>query len=438
MKIQIAGLIMILAAAAAAQTPAEKLAAHAAGFKQEVVEVAEGVHVALGYGLANAILVEGADGVLIVDTMESPVTAGEVKKAFDAITVKPVKGIVYTHFHADHIGGAGVFAGEGAPAVYAHEDTDHLVEEAKGPIAQIIRTRSIRQFGLGLPEELQISGGIGLKLSPSVGMQPKYLAPAVTLDAERASYEVAGIKFDLVKAPGETDDQIYVWLPEKKVLLCGDNYYNAFPNLYAIRGTSYRDVRGWAESLEKMLAEGAEALVPSHTGPIIGAEAVRETLTNYRDAIRHVHDETVKGMNAGKTPDELAASIALPEHLGGLPYLQEYYGTVAWSVRSIYNGYLGWFDGNATNLYPLGVRQRAERTAKLAGGKDKLLAAAQQALAEGDAQWAAELTDLLLALEHEVPVVKALKAEALTVLGKEQISANGRNYYLVSAEQLKR
>lgn len=439
MRLFVTFLVGMTISAAYAQSPSEKLAAHTTEFTQKVVKITNGVYMAIGYGLANSILIEGDDGVIIVDTMESPVTAKLVRAEFDKITTKPVKAIIYTHYHADHIGGAKTMAGGAQDIeVYAHATTLGEVEGRYNELRAIETRRAMRQFGVGLPPDVFMNCGIGPRLVPNTAnVTAEFMPPTKTLDTARASYEAAGIKFDLVHQPGETDDQIYVWLPEKKVLMCGDNYYKSFPNLYAIRGTSYRDVRKWADSVDLLIEEGAEYLVPSHTRPLAGAEVIRETLSNYRDAIRYVHDETVKGINQGKTPDELAQAIHLPEELASKPYLQEFYGTVAWSVRNIFNGYLGWFDGNATNLSPLTPRERAERVVRLSGGPQKLLEAARAALAGGDAQWAAELADMLLALEYETPAVKALKADALTKLADGQTSANGRNYYSVSARELR-
>jgi alkyl sulfatase BDS1-like metallo-beta-lactamase superfamily hydrolase len=106
----ITGLIVV--AACSQSQPTERLevdsnpdlSAHSAEFKQEVIEVTDGVYVAIGFGLANAVLLVGDDGVVIVDTMESAEAALPVKEAFNKISSKPVKGIIYTHFHPDHTG----------------------------------------------------------------------------------------------------------------------------------------------------------------------------------------------------------------------------------------------------------------------------------------------------------------------------------------------
>jgi len=148
-----------------------------------------------------------------------------------------------------------------------------------------------------------------------------------------------------------------------------------------------------------MLALGAEHLVPGHTRPITQAANVRAALMAYRDAIQSVLDQTLAGMRKGERPDELVQHVKLPPPLADNPYLQEFYGSVAWSVRAIYADRLGWFDGNATRLFPLTERQRAAKIIGLAGGADQVLARARDALAAREFQWAAELADYLLAVD---------------------------------------
>ncbi len=436
--IYVVGIIaVILAHAAIAQTPREQLEAHSAEFRPEVIKVTDGVYVAVGYGLANSILIEGDDGVIIVDTMESLAAAEAVRTEFRKITTAPVKAIIYTHNHYDHINGAGVFAGDDKPAVYANALLPQLVDDRNNVVQGAIFQRSTRQFGITLTDEQRINAGIGAKLVMGGGPSARgYLEPTQTFDDEPLEITVAGVKMKLVHTPGETDDQIYVWLPDKRVLLPGDNFYRAFPNLYAIRGTPYRDVRKWVASLDQIIAEKPEYLVPSHSRPIVGEERIRELLTDYHDAIDFVYKATVAGMNRGDSPDVLAHTIQLPERFANNPFLTQFYGTVPWSVRSIFAGHLGWFDGNATNLFPLAPKEEAEHMAELAGGVDALRKKAADALANGDHQWAAELADQLLALDPSDADAKALKAKALIALADQQVSANARNYYLTSAMQL--
>jgi alkyl sulfatase BDS1-like metallo-beta-lactamase superfamily hydrolase len=426
--------ILCLTLTVSAQTNLERLTAHTAEFEKGVIEVTEGVYVAVGYALANSILIEGDDGIIIVDTTENPVAAKEIMVEFRKITDKPVKAIIYTHFHADHILGARTVAGDDNPQVFAHALNQTLAQQSYGLLQQIITTRSVRQFGVFLPKGGMINCGIGPRLRASGASADTYLPPTTTVGEDPLEVTVAGVRMKMVHAVGETDDQIYIYLPDKKVLLPGDNFYKAFPNLYAIRGTKYRDVRKWADSLDLMLNEDIEFLVPSHTRPIAGKQEITQRLTNYRDAIRFVHDKTVEGINQNMTPDALVDFVKLPDHLAADPYLAEYYGTVEWSVRSIYHGYLGWFDGNPASLFPLTNAERSERLQKLIGS-EKLLLAAQEAFDEGDYRWTLELTNWLREMDPDSEDIKGLRKRAARALANQQISANGRNYLLTAAQQ---
>jgi alkyl sulfatase BDS1-like metallo-beta-lactamase superfamily hydrolase len=410
----------------------EKLRAHSSEFRREVIRVTDGVYVAVGFDLANAIMIDGPDGRVIVDTATGLDNARAIRAAFDRISDKPIRAIIYTHHHADHTGGASAFAQGGDPEVWAHESL--LPENRAENVGRGGRDGG-NQFGVGLPEGVRLNAGIGPHLSAAGGNG--YLPPTRTFSGARASIDVAGLRLDLVLAPGETDDQIHVWLPDRRVLMPGDNFYRAFPNLYAIRGVPLRRVDWWVTSLDALIDTRADHLVPSHTRPISGAPAVRDALTAYRDGVKSILDQTIAGMRAGQRPDELVAAVKLPPDLAANPFLQEFYGTVAWSVRAIYTYYLGWFDGNATSLFPLAFTERATRILRLAGGEANVLAQAREALTLRDFQWAAELTDYVLANDPSHRDARQLKAQALMELGERQISANARNYYLSSAQFLR-
>ncbi|TDG11855.1 MBL fold metallo-hydrolase [Seongchinamella unica] len=419
----------------ATQLAPEALRAHGELFRKGVVKVTDGVYVAIGFGLANAIMLEGDDGIVIVDTMETTEEARSVLAAFRQLTDKPVKAIVYTHNHTDHVFGAATFAGGRDIPVYAHETTSYYINRVVNQIGPIISLRSMRMFGNHLPPGEFINDGIG----PGLGLGPDSevfaLAPTHTFK-DRLSTNIAGLRIELVHAPGETSDQLFVWLPDQKVVLSGDNIYQAFPNLYTIRGTAYRDVKQWARTLDRISALGAEYLVPSHGRPLQGRDSISELLADYSDAINFVHDQTLRYMNQGLTPDQIVERVQLPDHLAAHPWLQEFYGKVSWSVRSIFDGYLGWFSGNPSELQPLPRGKQAERMAALAGGTGALLEQAQSALDSGDAQWALTLSDHLMALSANDTAVRDLRVSALRELGESEANPNARNYYFTVAREV--
>src|SRR5215510_6778218 len=373
----------------------EKLRAHSNEFRKEVIRVTDGVYVAVGYSASNVILIQGDSGSIIVDTGSNPEEAREARAAFGDLLAAPVRAIIYTHGHPDHTGGATVFAGNDHPDIYSHQ----LLVEGPPDIVRGMREGG-DQFGMRLPDSLFINAGIQLqfgRVTPPT--REGYVPPTRTFSGDQLSLTLAGVRLQLLHTPGETRENIAVWLPDTRVLMPGDDFYRAFPNLSPIRGVRLRPPEVWIASLDKMLALGAASLVPGHMRPVLGADSVRAALSAYRDGIQSIWDQTIEGIRRGERPDELVQHVRLPPPLADNPYLQEYYGSVAWSVRAIYSDYVGWFDGNATNMFPLPENDRAARIVGMIGGPDPVLARARDALAARAFQWTAELADYVLAVD---------------------------------------
>ena len=417
----------------------EKLIQHSQEFDRQVLSYdtpGGAIHFAIGFGIANSIMVEGKEGNIIIDASDSVFEAEKIYSLFSKKNSNPIKAIIYTHNHGDHTFGTAFYVNnqDERPQIIAHEDTDFYVQRIMGILNPIITERSNRMFGTLLSEEDLINVGIGPSLN--VAKSPTgYIRPDVIFN-DNLELNIAGIKIELFHAPGETNDQLFVWLPDHKALLPGDNVYKTFPNLYTIRGTTHRDVIGWVNSIDHMKTFDAEFLFPSHTKPIIGKKEIKEILTIYRDAIQYIHDQTIRLMNEGLYPDQIAELIKLPEHIAKSPYLYEFYGTVRWSVKSIFNGYLGWFNGNPSELDPLSRKERAIRISKLAGGDQMLLEQLYSAVKKEDMQWALELSDHLITLDYYVDEVKDLRKKALIYEGSRSSNPNKRNYFLTSALEL--
>ncbi|WFU05188.1 alkyl/aryl-sulfatase (plasmid) [Rhizobium sp. CB3171] len=410
----------------------EQLRANSSEFRKDVIEVTDGVFVPVGYSASNVTLIQGENGSIIVDTSANLVDAEAIVKAFGDRMARPVCAIVYTHNHPDHSGGARVFAGNDAPEIYGHQ----ILADSTPEFGRGLRDGG-DTFGTTLPDELYINAGTQLEYGRTTPhTREGFLSPNRTFSGEEATIEVSGVRMQLIHTPGESPENISVWIPSKGVLLPGDDFYKSYPNLSPLRGLRLRPPEKWIASIEKMIPLNAKYLVQGHMRPILGEDNVRQALAVYREGIKTVLDQTLAGIKQGKRPDELVQEVRLSSELAQSPYLQEYYGGVAWTVRGIYADYVGWFDGNATNIFPLPPVDRARRMLDLVGGAEEMLVRVNEAIEACEFQWAAELIDHVLAVEIDNAGAKRLKAKALTELGERQMNATARNYYLTCAQFL--
>ncbi|MEM9173356.1 MAG: alkyl sulfatase dimerization domain-containing protein [Pseudomonadota bacterium] len=412
-----------------------------AEFRQEVIQVSERVYTAVGFGVSAVSMVVGDDGIVIVDT-GIDIAAGErVREAFRDITAKPVKAIVFTHGHGDHTLGAAAFMDSDDVQVWAHKDFGDEQRSLEQAGINIQKQRGASQAGFRLTPEERINNGIAKVYWPGdrakVFAAGRRVAPTHFVTTQQATLSIAGLELELITAGGETEDHVSVWFAEDQVAFSGDNFYKSWPNLYALRGTQYRDIRAWIKAIDRILQDKPEAVVAGHTRPVIGAAQVQEVLGNYRDAIEFLFNKTVEGINLGLTPNELVEYVELPEQYASLDYLQPYYGNPEWAIRAIFSGYLGWYDGNPTNLFPLTNKTEAERVVDLAGGMPAAINAIQVAMEKQDYQWVAQLSDYVLTLDPKQTEALLAKADALTALAFDTLTATARNYYLTVAKQLR-
>ncbi len=417
------------------------LIAHSRKMKPGIHQVTERVFLAYGYADANSILLVGDDGVVVVDTTEDEIKARSILAEFRKITDKPIKALIYTHFHPDHIGGARGFVDQrdvdgGEIQIISHETLPDFVSLTMAAgAAPILSLRNAYCFGAFLP--VGAEGRINCGIGPDVVVRKaSYLAPTRTF-RESLDLTVAGVRMHLLWVPSECEDEIVVWLPDWKVLCSAEVVQGeCYPNLYAIRGTRYRDPRRWYKSLDVLREFPAEYLAPSHGRPVFGRKAVSELLTAYRDGIQYVYDQTLRLMNRGHTPDELAGLVKLPPHLANHPWLGEFYGSIANHVREIYQGELGFFQGDPTSLRATPPSLAAARLVALMGGRETVLTAARQALDSGDPQWAAELATLTIRLNVLDMESRRLKARALREVGHSETAIQPRHWYMTAALEL--
>lgn len=418
-----------------------ELAEHTRHFNQKVYQVADNVWSAVGWNLANSVMIEAPEGLIIVDTGESVDQSRKVLAEFRKISDKPIKAIVYTHFHPDHINGVKAFVSEeqvksGEVRIYAQETLLDNVVTQGSLVGPILAMRSGYSFGVALSDEDKRDMNAGLGPLAHEGAST-FIAPTDTF-RDSLDTTIAGLKVQFLHVPSEAPDEIVLYLPDNRVLISAEVTQGpTLPNVHTLRGTKFRDPVVWVASLDKLRAFQADVMVPLHGQPVSGREKVEEVLRMTRDAIAYIHDQTVRWMNKGLTPDELVEKVKLPPHLAGYtPYLREYYGTVKHSVRQIYQGYLGWFQGDPVDLDPIPPAEKAKRLIALMGGRDKVLMAAGDAYLKGDWQWAAELSGYAIRVDHDDKLARDIKARSFRRLGYASMNINWRNWYLMSAMEL--
>lgn len=390
--------------------------------------------------LPNITLIEGDEGLIIVDTGLRLKDAAKTLAMIRERTDKPVKAVVYTHHHPDHINGTTAFLeGQNIDDVLIIGATNLNAEarDENSVTGRIMGFRAMYMYGSLLDPEgdgKDFHVGVGGKVIPGLNG----FVPANTVVAGSRDMIISGIKMHFFQTGGEAASHLAVYLPDYSVMLSGDELQGpTYPNLHSLRGTKPRDANNWITAIDKMLAFHPKTLVPGH-GPVIeGAAEVSKILTIYRDAIQWTHDQAVRLINMGYTQEELAEALpALPASLQLEPYTTEYYGTVKHSVRNYFTGYISWFDGDAATLDPTPRIERSQRYIKLMGGRDKVMTEAEAAKTSGDAQWAAELTTHLIRIKNDDQPARLLKAWAFRQLSDKTINTNWKGFYLTGAMEL--
>jgi alkyl sulfatase BDS1-like metallo-beta-lactamase superfamily hydrolase len=401
MRILLAFVLALGVAGGAAAQPLGANQPTGAGVGQTKALAFAGGRILQATGFGNTFMVTTKAGDVIIDTSLA-MNAARHHALLRAQDKAPIKSIILTHSHGDHTGGVSAWKEAGT----------HVVEQANSVEFRNYQTRLDGFFAVRNAAQYNAPAG-ALGARGAVAYPGDYAAPplADVLFDKEYKFKLGDLTFDCLAMPGETPDMLNVWIPELKALFIGDNYYASFPNMYTLRGTPTRPALNYVQSIDKVLALKPEIVLPSHGVPIVGAANVQRVLTQYRDAILYVHDATVRGMDEGKDAFTLMREIKLPPEL----YVGEGYGAIAWSVRGIYEGYAGWFDGDPATMYATAPSQADAELVKVAGGAGPVAARAQ-ALVASDPALALRLTSAALAAEPANPAALAARKAALEKL----------------------
>ena len=399
-----------------------------------------------GFDISNMTVIEGDTGLILID----PLTTAEVSRAALAHyhahrPKKAVAAVIYTHSHIDHYGGvrgvldeADVLAGKVpviAPAGFMEAVSGENVL-AGMPMAR----RAQFQFGTMLPRGSrgQVDAGLGKGIARGT---PGLIAPTQSITQPVEEHTIDGVKIIFQLAPEtEAPAEMHMFYPQLGVLNMAENACPVLHNFIPLRGAVARDPRIWAKYIGDAIAlyaPDSEILIGQHHWPTWGREAVLDHLEAQRDLYKHIHDQTLRLMNKGWRPAEIAEAIDLPPGLAERWSVRGYYGSVNHNVKAVYQRYLSWYDANPCNLHPLPPARAAAKLVDYMGGAAAVIARARADFAKGEYRWVAQVMKEVVYAEPANIEARALCADALEQMGYQAESATWRNAFLYGAQELR-
>jgi alkyl sulfatase BDS1-like metallo-beta-lactamase superfamily hydrolase len=410
-------------------------------------EVAPRIYQIRGFDISNMTVLEGDRGIVVID----PLISTEVARAglelyFAHRGRRPVTAVIYTHSHTDHYGGVrGVVDADDVRAGRVEIIApDRFLEEVASE-AVLAGTAMIRrgqfQFGATLPRgpRGQVDAGLGKVTSRGT---VTLIPPTRVITEPLETHRIDGLEIVFQLTPQtEAPAEMHMFYPALRALNLAENATHNLHNLYPIRGAQVRDANAWAKYLDEArdrFGREADVAFAQHHWPVWGNARVLEYLGQQRDLYKYLHDQTVRFMNHGYKPAEIAERLALPETLAAAWHVRGYYGTLSHNSKSVYQRYLGWYDGNPANLEPLPPVERGRKYVEYMGGADAALARAREDLARGEYRFVAEAMSHLVFADPANAEARQLGAAALEQLGYAAESATWRNAYLLGALELRR
>lgn len=412
--------------------------------RQGLYEVTEGVFQVRGLDLSNMTIVEGRDGVVVVDPLISAECAAAALALYRRHRgERPVTGLVYTHTHVDHFGGArGVLPGDtdaGVPVLAPSGFLEHAVSENvfAGPA---MARRSGFMYGARLPKTPggQIGTGLGTTLS---GGTVTLIRPTVDITHSGQTEVVDGVRILFQLTPGtEAPAEMNFLFTEQRALCLAENVTHTLHNILTPRGALVRDARVWSRYLNEAIdffGDGYDVAFASHHWPTWGHENVVRLLVEQRDLYAYLHDQTLRLLNIGLTGTEIAEQLRLPPALEHAWHARGYHGSLNHNVKAVYQRYMGWYDGNPAHLWEHPPVELAERYVEVAGGPEAMLAAARRYADAGDLRFAATLLNHLVFADPDHTEAKNTLAGVYERLGHGAENGPWRNIYLTGAQELR-
>ncbi|MEZ5167602.1 MAG: alkyl sulfatase dimerization domain-containing protein [Acidimicrobiales bacterium] len=409
-------------------------------------EVADGVWQARGYDISNVTFMATKRGWLVIDPLTTEATAAAcLDLANTTLGARPVVGVIYTHSHVDHYAGVrGVTTDEAVAAGDVRIIApDGFMREAVGEnvtAGPIMQRRALYQFGPLLPPGPQGHVDCGLGMAMPIGMGG-LIPPTETITETGEELDIDGLRVVFQNTPeAEAPAEMNFFFPDHGLLCMAENCTHTLHNLYPIRGAQIRDAYAWSNYIQEALllwGDRTDTMFASHHWPRFGRDDVSGFLRLQRDVYRWMHDQTLRLANRGHTPDEIADRLEMPDCFRVQSHVQGYYGTVSHNVRSVYNRYLGWYDGNPAHLHPLPPAEAGANYVEMMGGADEVVRKAREYFDRGDYRRVAQVLNHVVFADPTNQAARQLSADAMEQLGYQTESATWRNAYLSGASELR-
>ncbi|HKK50420.1 MAG TPA: alkyl sulfatase dimerization domain-containing protein [Myxococcota bacterium] len=410
------------------------LAAHSAAHDEaKLVRLSEHVYAAIGYDIGNIGFVVTDEGILVFDTGGEVERARRALAALREVSEAPIVGVVYSHGHGDHTGGVDAFVPEearGRIPIYAGRGYERYLRESAVPRGLM---RAYYQMGYLLPKDE--TGSVGSGIGPPVGTgRTTYQSPTRIVE-DTLDLEIGDVRVQLFYSPSDLDDGVSAWIPDDGVMMVGDAAYPMMPAIATPRFEHGRQSWEALESLDRYRQYPIEHLLPGHLHPISGREEVASFLTNFRDLVQYLQDQSIRAVNQRLGHEEAARRIEaqLPPHLAADPDLGEHYHELSWIAKGMYTKAGGWWGGDVVDLVRTTPRERATRLLDLIGSRAKVRRAVQTAFARGERGWAAELARMLIETDPEDADARQMLARILRTIAYDSNTANQRHYLLTEA-----
>ncbi|MXP58085.1 MBL fold metallo-hydrolase [Pantoea sp. Taur] len=409
-------------------------------------EVTEGVYQIRNLDLSNITIIEGKNGITVVDPLVSAETAKEgMDLYYKNRGKKPVIAIIYTHSHVDHYGGVRGVVDEadvksGKTKIYAPEGFMDAAVAENIMAGNVMSRRASYMYGNLLKADPKGQVGAGLGTTTSAGTVT-LIAPTDYITKTGEKHTIDGLTYEFMMAPGsEAPSEMLWYIEEKKIIETAEDVTHTLHNTYSLRGAKIREPLPWSKYINDAINRWggkAEIILAQHHWPTWGNDNVNNLLRSQRDLYRYINDQTLRMANEGLTRDEIAAKFKLPPALANTWANRGYYGSVSHDVKATYVLYLGWFDGNPATLDELPPEEGAKKFVEYMGGADSIMQKAKTDYEQGNYRWVAQVVSKIVFADPNNKAARELEADALEQLGYQAESGPWRNFYLTGAQELR-